>query len=302
MSELYAVLDVTSWEPAGEEQIGSKPKWWLRHPSTDEQWLWKESTWNLDASGRRYRKGDDWSERVAREVGVALGVPTAQVELAVRDDRVGVVSKNFLVEGESLTHGYQLLADTTEVGADPRDRSNYNLDAVCVVLEGVAGPSDDPSLGGAVDWFAGFLVLDALVGNTDRHQQNWGLIESVGGRRLAPSYDHASCLGFLLDDRQRKERLETRDGNRIPLAYAAKARSPFEGSPHPVEMAVRLLAAVRPVARNHWERAVEALPDIDPILARVPSQCMTEPSRSFARGLFAANHQVLSHRLRTMSP
>ncbi len=49
------------------------------------------------------------------------------------------------------------------------------------------------------------MVLDALIGNVDRHHENWGLVghpetDQQGNRTflvyVAPTYDHASCLMF----------------------------------------------------------------------------------------------------------
>lgn len=302
MSEVYAVLDVSFWEPAGEEYLGSKPKQWLREPNTGELWLWKESTWNNDADGARYRKGDDWAERVVREVAVGLGVPTAEVELAVREDLFGVATRTFVGEGEDLIHGDELLAEVVGVGANSRDRTNYNPVTVRAALNAAAPPTPAPDLRSAIGWFAGYLLLDALVGNTDRHQENWGVVTSAKGRRLAPSFDHASSLGFLLSDAEREERLTTRDGNRTAAAYAAKTPSRFEGSPHPIVVAVEMLATLPPAARSHWEHALEELPDIDPILAKLPRTRMSSVARHFARALFTANHLRLSHLLRTMGP
>jgi hypothetical protein len=49
------------------------------------------------------------------------------------------------------------------------------------------------------------LVFDALIGNTDRHQDNWALLvatrtdaKKTVERRLAPAYDNASSLGTNL--------------------------------------------------------------------------------------------------------
>jgi serine/threonine protein kinase HipA of HipAB toxin-antitoxin module len=59
-------------------------------------------------------------------------------------------------------------------------------------------PSDGSEYPSAFAQFTGYLVLDALIGHTDRHEENWGVIEGItGAKRLAPSFDHASSLGFL---------------------------------------------------------------------------------------------------------
>jgi hypothetical protein len=52
--------------------------------------------------------------------------------------------------------------------------------------------------------FAEYVVLDAIIGNTDRHHENWGVLRRhLGTRwvsRLAPTFDHASSLGRELVD------------------------------------------------------------------------------------------------------
>ena len=54
-----------------------------------------------------------------------------------------------------------------------------------------------------VDWWARTLTFDALIGNTDRHAENWGLLR--GGRDesratpewvMAPAFDHGTSLGY----------------------------------------------------------------------------------------------------------
>ena len=52
--------------------------------------------------------------------------------------------------------------------------------------------------------FASYLLLDAIIGNTDRHHENWGILRKRVGNRwqgmLAPTFDHASSLGRELVD------------------------------------------------------------------------------------------------------
>lgn len=50
-------------------------------------------------------------------------------------------------------------------------------------------------------------MLDALVGNTDRHHENWGLVfwptDAERYPSVAPTFDHASSLGCELQDKLR---------------------------------------------------------------------------------------------------
>lgn len=256
---MYDEIDVTTWQHGDAEQLGTKPKQWMVD-GNDQLWLWKEVTWNARADGSSYAKGDDWSERVATAIADRLELPAAVTELAV-DHRAsgsvnGVLSRNVLASGESLILGNALLADVGVNVAADRVRAGYTLDAVRMALRGV-----DPPVPGeltAWDWWVGYLVLDALIGNTDRHQENWAVI-SDGNRRLAPTYDHASCLGFMLDDVERDERLTTADTNRTVVAYARRATTKFEGRAHPCAAAAAGLARVDTGVRDRWLDRVRAL-------------------------------------------
>ena len=55
-------------------------------------------------------------------------------------------------------------------------------------------------------------MLDAWIANRDRHDENWAVLlpppdDNTPGR-LAGSYDHATSLGFNLQDDERDRRLE----------------------------------------------------------------------------------------------
>lgn len=300
----FAEVDVTDWLAAGIEQLGTKPKHWREDPA-GTTWLFKEVTWNRRADGSTYAKGDDWSERVAGAVSDELGLPAARVELAVRRDdgtvTNGVISKKVLGENESLIHGNELLAEIGISGAWAKDRSGYTLEAVQSALADVAPPMQGDVLS-AWDWWVGYIVLDALLGNTDRHQENWAVIGD-DQRRLAPTFDHASSLGFLLDDQDRLDRLSTADGNRTVAAYAGRARSKFEGAPHPCAVAGSALLMCSDVARERWIERTRALRSIEDLLAQIPQHRASEPARTFASELYVANRsQLLSHPVCSLTP
>lgn len=151
-----------------------------------------------------------------------------------------------------------------------------------------------------MDWFAGYLILDALISNTDRHQENWAVIDDGGERWLSPSFDHASSLGFQLTDAERDERLTTSDHQRTVAAYANRAKSKFEGEIHPRDAALDAFRRVSPTFREHWREAVASLPGIETIVEDVPRDRMSSAARRFASALYAENHRRLSARLHTM--
>ena len=297
--EYFAEVDISSWRREGHEPLGTKPKMWLVDPTTEFDWLFKAATFNKRSDGSTYRKGDDWAERVATALGEAIGLPVAHTELALvyAGDEIdyGIVSRKVLAVDESLVHGNELLAEAGVVGAHAKDRSGYTLESVRFVLEPVAPPVEGSGLT-AWDWFVGYLVLDALIANTDRHQENWAVIEANGGRRLAPTFDHASSLGFQLSDEERTERLATNDHLRQIPSFAGRARSRFEGNPHPCNVAAQALDMVAAPVRKYWLEKCRQIDTLEPITARVPTTRMSETARVFADHLFAANRaRIVSH-------
>jgi hypothetical protein len=298
---LEPVVDVSAWPPAGEEQRGDKPKQWLREGGGEDGtlWLWKESTWNTTPAGT-YRKGDDWAEALARRLGEQLGLPMAEVHLAVRDGLPGVVSRTVLSDDESMLRGNVVLADADIDVHESGRRSRYTLDAVARALDKVA-PTSGSGFTSAFEQFTGYLVLDAVIANTDRHEENWAVVEAEDGRRwLSPSFDHASSFGFQLSDEQRRAFLLG-----VPITveqWARRARTKFVGRLHPVDLAADALGRVSGSVAERILSAVGQL-DAEGEANALPVERWSAPARRFALAVVEANRaRLLSDPFRTLSP
>ena len=292
----YAEVDVTDWPVESREPLGTKPKRWLIDPQGD-RWLIKYTTYNQRHDGTRHRKGDDWSERVANGVAERLGVPAARTELAVErtseTSAFGVISKSVVAapsggevqSREELVHGNQLLP----ISVVGHERVGYSVAAIREALDGVGPPCDMDDALTAWDVFVGYLVLDAVVGNTDRHEENWAVIDGAEGRRLAPTFDHASCLGFQLDDEHRKRRLATRDRAYTRESWADRAASPFEGRPHPISAARRALQLTDRAVRGRWLGRFEDVELLVEPVRMIPRERMSALAREFAERMLRRN-------------
>ncbi len=62
------------------------------------------------------------------------------------------------------------------------------------------------------DFFWNMFVIDALIGNFDRHNGNWGILVNTKENEMkpAPVYDCGSCLFSQLSDEQMKEILNNK--------------------------------------------------------------------------------------------
>ncbi len=220
-----------SWRGLTPDHRGPARKFWFTR-TDDTRWLFKYS---------RPQTGEHWSEKVAAEIGAQLGIPVARVELAMCDGLPGACSQSFLSDESALVHGNELLqeVDQTYPVTQLRGVSKHTVDAVFEQLSNVDPPIGSPSTLSAADCFVGYLLLDALIGNGDRHHENWAVIHDTAGRRLAPSYDHASSLGRELLDEARVIRLGGADRDRTLDRYAARATSAFYARPADAKRSAR---------------------------------------------------------------
>ncbi len=293
----YARWDVSDWEEVRDEPVGITTKYWLRPPGVDdeaEEWLWKKA--KEETSGRRRILGHDWSERVATAVANRLGIPASRVELATREGLRGVVSKTFAPHnsGLQLSNASVLLPNVVD-GYDTlkkREVARYDLDAAFAVLAPYGPPPGAPDgIADGASAFVGYLMLDAVIGNQDRHHDNWGVIDTHdGGRYLAPAFDLASCLGYQAPGDRKLRDLHRGDVE----SWARKGRSNHtDGRPNLVIHAVDALARIPRPAAQAWLDRLASVGDEEwePMLAAVPDDLMSQVDRRFAVEILKVNRR-----------
>lgn len=301
MPGLRGRRDVSGWEVVEVEAVGRERKVWLQEPgapttSRERRWLFKPVI--VPETGRR--QGEDRVETIVAELAGLLGVPCADVELAVRDGVEGSISRNVAPDGWNLALGSVLMTrndpDYQEGRLNVRGRPGHSVPAIAAALDGCGPPPGTPGRS-ALEVFAGYLVLDAWVANQDRHDQNWAVLrraDATGELVLAASYDHASSLGFSLDDEQRQRRI----ADRSIAAWVERGRAqrfehdpaaPRHAIPTLVDLAHRALDLTGPATRERW---LGGLRDLDPAatedaVRRTPE--LSDVSASFILILLSVN-------------
>ncbi|MBN3872346.1 HipA-like protein [Nostoc sp. JL33] len=223
MPEQFPIIDVPLDASEADEDLGTKPKFWFRHQDLG-RCLFKKA---------RPNTGEDWAEKIAAHLCELLGLPHADYDLAVYNRENGIISPSFLPfqEGAILTLGNEILARiVSNYPQDSKDLSQHTIDNVFNAI-------GDASLNLPINWtppegishptetFVGYLLLDTWIGNSDRHHENWAFISLQEKIYLAPTYDHASCLGRNEPDSKRKSRLTTKDAGFSVQAYVEKCNS-----------------------------------------------------------------------------
>jgi len=283
----FPIIFVTqeAYELSKDETMGSKSKFWFDHQELG-LCLYKRNRENL---------GEDWAEKVASELCELLGLPHAVYELAETwEGNRGVASPYFLPEGGVLVHGNEIL--TSIVPNYPTfltyGASQHTIDIVLRVIEThsviPSGWTSPSGIQTAAEVFVGYLLLDAWIGNGDRHHENWGFVRNsttsttVETVYLSPTYDHASCLGRDLSDEQRH--------TRSVEAYVNKCFSAFYNNvddKKPLK-ALDVFQRVRsryPQAANVWLKRLETISRTNTIdiFNRIPKHRISLIAADFAQ-------------------
>ncbi len=200
----YECINVDHWHRLkGDVPKGSREKQWvlkdvtgLRKPGSKvDFFLFKESH-------RRY-PAEFWAEVVASGIGRIVGVPTPETYCAHMDDKYAALIKFFLkIEWNEKDQRYQQVETLLEggdiiVGIDPTfDRKVGEKHNIFLVEKIFSRWKPDRLF----EEFLKILIFDAIIGNTDRHQDNWGFIRNnkTGEIHLAPAFDNSTSLGSEL--------------------------------------------------------------------------------------------------------
>jgi hypothetical protein len=317
--EAWDRIDVSEWVVRSVEQRGSSRNLWLEEPGTERQWLHKDTV--IPSNG--IEQGEDWSEVISTQVAKLLGVPCARTRMCSRGGRRGSISLSFLPKWHSLNDGTVVMERAAvagyyrhvegQPGIDPARpdmrRPGHSLPNIRAALRDVLAP---PNFEGCqamdgldgFDVFAGYMVLDALIANRDRHEQNWAVLTpplTTSPERLAPSYDHASSLGFNLTDDKRRTYLQ---GSGQLQAWAEKGTAVrFEHKDRPptlVQHATEAIKLCSSSGAHWWHQQIENLslePALLPLRERaVPG--MSEVAATFADNLLNLNLRRLRDAIR----
>ena len=298
--ETYPIIPLREEDVLAPEEMGSKRKGWVQVPNDSERWLFKYAR---ISNGQV--TGEHWAEKVAAEVAALLVIPHARVELATLEGAPGCISRRFpelAQPGAELIHGNDLLTGAV-LGYDRTKQFRQSDHTVENILAAISNVFPDPDeQAAAFRQMAGYLILDAIILNTDRHHENWALIRVMhqDGRvshEMAPTFDHASCLGR----NEPPDKLATwlSEGGR-PEWYAARSRCQGgiylrSGDVHganPLKL-LELVARKWPDYFAAWLPNLENVTEEDlcDTVERVPADTMVSAQRDFAKALLRVTYR-----------
>ena len=162
-------------------------------------------------------------EYIGSKIYELVRLPVHNTILGTRNGKTVVACEDFLQDGDRL---YEF--DKIKVTLEPHflDSNGNETNGVGVDLyEIMMTIQEHPFLQdvpGVKEHFWNMFIMDALIGNTDRNNSNWGIIlRKDGSKEIAPVYDNGNCLNSKWDDE--KMRTVMNDADKME-AEAYKAR------------------------------------------------------------------------------
>ena len=128
------------------------------------------------------------SEYIGSHLFQMVGLEAQQTFLGICDGSPVVVMKDFIGEDEIFVPFNDVGDSTLE---QSRERYQYTYHDIMQMLEENMKLTD---VEGTIQHFWNMYLVDAWIGNFDRHGSNWGFLKKDNRYRMAPIYDNGSSL------------------------------------------------------------------------------------------------------------
>lgn len=138
--------------------------------------------------------------------------------------------------------------------------------------------------------FWDIFVIDAMIGNTDRHNGNWGFLLNNETKKIsfAPIYDCGSCLNPMLEDEEIKKLSETELKNLAVNCYSCIKEN---------DKKINYITYIKSLKNEECNKAVlRIFPkiDIDRIDSFINSiNCMAGERKEFYKKIIYSRYEIL---------
>jgi hypothetical protein len=240
----------------------------------------------------------DWSEKVGAELSALLDLPAARYEFAslVEDKQEipGTLSISLIQPGDIKRISLNEFLE--------RDNSQYTFPSdyqISRVLQALADNNIDfppyyrrpDGIKDAADMLVGVVLLDTLIGNVDRHDENLEIVICEDGTSyLSPIFDNGNSLAAFEDNDFRSYTLADYYGEHSTFSSFEDRSREIKGI-----TAFQQAAELRPEAAEIWlnQLAKIAPKQIQNIFTSIPSDRITPEASKFAQELLKYNQKQL---------
>lgn len=195
----------------------------------NENWLLKfpKSTKNFSDVELSYSTSP-LSEYIGSHIYEVLGIPVHKTLLGKKDNKIVVACKDFrenaidyrFEDYNSITNRYVEGLEEKISSTSSSNLKYVDLTSVFVVMDNNPIFLNNKEL---KERFWDMFVVDALIGNNDRNNGNWGILVNnfTNEISVAPVFDNGSSFGNNIDDNKIKRILEN-EGRFKQSAYESR--------------------------------------------------------------------------------
>lgn len=196
---MIAAIDFSEYELNGKYYGGSEKKEGISINGEDYMIKYQKHT----AFGKR---NNHISEFIGSHIFELCGFEAHKTYLGYRAGEQVVACKDFNVPGKQFVP----FNDVGESTLD-QDKETYQYDYEDI-MQMLHDNSKITNVQDTIAMFWRIYIMDALLGNFDRHGANWGFIKENNSYTLAPVFDNGSCLfPNLVDEAEMKEIMESEE-------------------------------------------------------------------------------------------
>lgn len=197
------MIDFTKCEELINNYLGSEKK--KRILYNNEIYLLKFPDPVREKNNSLSYVNNQFSEYIGCHIFKELGVTVQQTQLGIyceeNKNKICVACRDFENDG---MHLYEFAKLANSVTNSPQKFST-RIEDVYEVIKKTDVIKDKQSI---IDGFWDIFVVDCLIGNTDRHLDNWGVVQNKNSEiTISPVYDCGSSLFPLISEKNASELL-----------------------------------------------------------------------------------------------
>lgn len=172
MPRLFIISD--EWSPQPWYNTGgTRAKKYLQAPD-GKFYYFKRSQYKnaTEAKPGKDYKYEFWSEVIAYEVGTLLGFTMLKYDIAIDGEIMGCISESMIdSESEELIEGVKYL-QAFSPNYDPQKKEHQTHYTFHLIENALKSAKLGHEMANIIE----LIIFDALIGNGDRHQENWAFI------------------------------------------------------------------------------------------------------------------------------
>lgn len=192
MTNLEATFtDISGWHKNVHYSTGgTRSKYIALHPDTNEEYFFKGSK-ETPLGEIRYPT-EFWSEIISSKIGQFLGFPMLDYNIAYdtkHKQKIGCISKSMVLSSKNkLTEGITYLRGFNAQYNPDSDKKDYTFQFISKALS-------EFSLENYIKNIIEIIVFDSIIGNSDRHQENGGILstyeqdENIVEKQVSTAFD-----------------------------------------------------------------------------------------------------------------